>query len=232
MNQEILGVIRDKEFAQKVQELKGYPIFEGLSKDCLKSLVYNKKDCSYSMNEVIFDFDIPVSKLVLIKNGQILVTVKQEKYNFCKEERPSQGVENCKHPLQRSTTGAKIVESAIVIGPSSLGEEFLTAPGNSYYRAFVKSPTCETVEFSLSDLAKCLNISAADVSYFHSISMAKMGHFRRHQVHLNIEHEHPPGSLEFELPKVDRPKSSQNEEPGYVSQRQGKISLAANLLLK
>ena len=224
-------MIQDQEYAKRVNELKQYPIFEGLSKDCLKSLIYYMKSSTYSMHQLIVDYGKPATKLVLIQKGQVLISVRNSGSKLEAERKETEIFKAFESGqlARKSAIGQRRsdLEAAILIPPASFGEEYLGLNQSSYYRAQVKSQSCETIEFDLVDFNKCLNICAADYAYFHSLSLAKADHFRKPSLYL------PPKPL----PKPEKdahPASPMADLPPLelVGMRQKRSWLAANRLLK
>lgn len=166
-----------------------------------------------------------MTKLVFIKSGQILITVKRSPSKVETEGEISSR-ESLPLGVRKSSWAGRFSEAAILVAPSSLGEEYLGDSSPCYYQAKVKSQICETIEFDLTDVAKCLNISAADVAYFHRLSQEKVDHYKKPIILLPKKLPPPPPELQ-----LVSSTGEQFKEP-IEGQRSLKVHLAANRLLK
>lgn len=209
----------------KINELRQFPLLQGLSKECLKSLAYYKKNCTYAINENIFDFGKPITKLVLLQSGQLLISVKKEEPRH--SDLTIRFNSEYSHPLScRKTSWIGLYwEAAILVPPTSVGEEYFDHSQPSYYRAKVRSHVCETLEFDFTDLRKCLNMNVADLWYFKSVSNAKKNHYRQPSPRLESDRAARPKSrsmpVQEELPLVslrDQRMSKVKKAAKYIEQ--------------
>lgn len=168
--QSILGEIKNKQMKEQIDAMSIYPVISSLSKDCIKALLYCKKEESYRLNHVLQEIDEPVTRLLLISKGEVAIFSKNAPRKLERKIRLDQSSSEEDHsdPLTkpRGERVAKYSQIKTVIGPSNLLEEYYILKKPAGYRAVVVSDFCETIEIKFNDLSKSLGMSGSDQDTF------------------------------------------------------------------
>jgi hypothetical protein len=163
---------------EQVDLLTIYPVIANLTKDCLKALLFCKKDKAYNINSVLQEIGKPVTRLVLLTKGEIAIYCKRsaipQAEKITLDDTDPQEIPNPCSIIKPEPIFKKFSQIKTVVGPAILFEEYYLLRRPSIFRSVVISETCETIEFDFGDLSKCINMSPIDQETINEASKSKI----------------------------------------------------------